>query len=91
MDGDPDKRRFDRCLTPMGTVPISVIYGFKYPMDKKSKTPPDLLKSAPQRGAAAAVTSSSPSWPSSLYSPNMVNYFISTFIKQILKASNGIF
>ena len=23
-----DRRRFDRCLTPMGTVPISVIYGW---------------------------------------------------------------
>ena len=25
--------RFERCKTPMGTVPISVIMGFDYPLD----------------------------------------------------------
>ena len=81
MGSDLDKRRFDRCLTPMGTVPISVIYGFKYPVDKKSKTPPDLLSktAAPVRGAAAlssTVSSSraAPAWPSSLAS--LVNKLI---------------
>ena len=26
------KQRFDRCKTPMGSVPISVIMGFDYPL-----------------------------------------------------------
>ena len=58
-------QRFDRCLTPMGTVPISVIYGFNYPVGegKKSKSPPTIQSSttSPTRGAVA-----SPAWPSSL-------------------------
>ena len=31
-----ERARFDRCLTPMGTVPISVIYGFRYSGDTRS-------------------------------------------------------
>ena len=30
-----ERARFDRCLTPMGTVPISVIYGFRYTGDTR--------------------------------------------------------
>lgn len=58
--------RFDRCLTPMGTVPISVIYGFNYPVGegKRSKSPPSLAMATPKRGTA--MTSTAPAWPSSL-------------------------
>ena len=64
-----DKQRFDRCLTPMGTVPISVIYGFHYPVNKRSRTPPTAnpSDSVPRRGAATS-RSAAPAWPSSLAS-----------------------
>ena len=57
-------QRFDRCLTPMGTVPISVIYGFNYPVGK-GRTPQPATTSqtiSPSRGASRPV----PVWPSSL-------------------------
>ena len=61
--------RFDRCLTPMGTVPISVIYGFHYPSGKRSPAPasqsPQSPVSPPARGAGQQV----PVWPSCLASP----------------------
>ena len=61
--------RFDRCLTPMGTVPISVIYGFQYPGGKRSPAPasqsPQSPASPPARGAGQQV----PVWPSCLASP----------------------
>ena len=64
-----DKQRFDRCLTPMGTVPISVIYGFHYPVNKRSRTPPTAnpSDSVPRRGAATSRPAA-PAWPSSLAS-----------------------
>jgi len=31
------KQRFDRCKTPMGSVPISVIMGFDYPLDSTTE------------------------------------------------------
>merc|ERR1719323_1786313 len=32
-DSESSPLRFERCKTPMGTVPISVIMGFDYPLD----------------------------------------------------------
>ena len=33
MDGQGQaRRRWERCRTPMGTVPLSVIHGFDYPI-----------------------------------------------------------
>ena len=34
------KQRFDRCKTPMGSVPISVIMGFDYPLGVKCLVKP---------------------------------------------------
>ena len=66
-----ERSRFDRCLTPMGTVPISVIYGFNYPVGKGRTPPPTTSSSStttammsPSRGATRPV----PVWPSSLSS-----------------------
>ena len=59
-----ERSRFDRCLTPMGTVPISVIYGFNYPVGKTRTPPPPTTSQtiSPSRGATRPV----PVWPSSL-------------------------
>ena len=63
-----ERSRFDRCLTPMGTVPISVIYGFNYPVGKVRTPPPPPQPAttsqtiSPSRGASRPV----PVWPSSL-------------------------
>ena len=57
-----ERSRFDRCLTPMGTVPISVIYGFNYPVGKGRTPPPPPQTISPSRGASRPV----PVWPSSL-------------------------
>ena len=60
--------RFDRCLTPMGTVPISVIYGFNYPVDQKKGNSSNI----PRRGAevipVTKPSQKSSAWPSSLSS-----------------------
>ena len=32
------KSSFGRSRTPMGTVPISVIYGYKYPLRERGQT-----------------------------------------------------
>ena len=60
------RARFDRCLTPMGTVPISVIYGFKYVEDKQRSPagPSQTSLTAPSRG----TTRPAPVWPSGLSS-----------------------
>ena len=74
-----DRSRFDRCLTPMGTVPISVIYGFSYPVGKGRSSPPPTSTTSPTSPASTNVQRMSPSrgatsrpapvWPSSLCSP----------------------
>ena len=63
-----ERSRFDRCLTPMGTVPISVIYGFSYPVGKGRTPPPPTSPTSltsPSRGATSRAV---PVWPSSLSS-----------------------
>merc|ERR1712183_1004581 len=63
--------RLERCLTPMGTVPISSIYGFNYTaqLDEENLASQNSIQ-APKRGAivkeSKVKVESSPSWPSSL-------------------------
>jgi len=52
------KQRFDRCKTPMGSVPISVIMGFDYPLEGSSSE-------RGGRGETAAAASSSYGYNSS--------------------------
>eukprot|EP00092_Neocalanus_flemingeri_P057623 GFUD01068532.1.p1 GENE.GFUD01068532.1~~GFUD01068532.1.p1 ORF type:complete len:167 (+),score=22.89 GFUD01068532.1:34-534(+) len=60
------RNRFDRCLTPMGTVPISVIYGFNYPVNENK----NISSNIPRRGAEiipdTKTARMSSAWPSSL-------------------------
>merc|ERR1712038_284165 len=63
--------RLERCLTPMGTVPISSIYGFSYPdQPEKEDLTPSNSNQAPKRGTVVVEAESkietTPSWPSSL-------------------------
>ena len=53
-----NRDRFERCLTPMGTVPISVIYGYSYPVNEVA---PKTVSATPKRGEQKI-----PAWPSSL-------------------------
>merc|ERR1712038_284680 len=63
--------RLERCLTPMGTVPISSIYGFSYPdQPEKEDLTPSNSNQAPKRGTivveAKSKIETTPNWPSSL-------------------------
>jgi len=63
--------RLERCLTPMGTVPISSIYGFNYTaqLDEENLNSQNSYQ-APKRGAVVKESEvkveTSPCWPSSL-------------------------
>ena len=82
-----DRKRFDRCLTPMGTVPISVIYGYNNYCSEKchfhqlktrfqypgeqKSVTPQSNLSAPKRGTGVVT---SPSWPLSLAAARSTRY-----------------
>ena len=54
-----ERARFDRCLTPMGTVPISVIYGFRYSGDTRSVVS---IRAVNESSRSFTVTGEAPNW-----------------------------
>ena len=98
-----DRKRFDRCLTPMGTVPISVIYGWNncylrwfllhqlktrfHYPGEQKSATPPSTLSAPRRGTKAVPVVSSAS-PSWPMSLATVRLFIKDYMYSVEKLQN---